>query len=167
MSEEVKRVNEFGLPLSSREFLERIQSETHATPYANFVEFGADDLPAGGSPLKPATHGQLVFTKINIVDRFGQVVSVLDPSAKLEGPAFKPQIYPCISENFACWPVLDDEAATKTANAVIQDAPGKCAFVQISPRLNQDARMNVCFMVENRNDMLKDKERSRWQTAGE
>lgn len=40
------------------------------TPYANLLSFDKVNYP--GVPFKPVTHGQMMFTKLNIVDKFGQ-----------------------------------------------------------------------------------------------
>ena len=47
--------------------------ETDKTPYSDYVAF---PNPPGNAPLKAVTHGQFKFTKLNIIDKFGQAVSI-------------------------------------------------------------------------------------------
>ncbi|KAI1163953.1 hypothetical protein F5B18DRAFT_651075 [Nemania serpens] len=49
--------------------------ETTKTPYADYIGFQDDII----DPLKPVTHGQFKFTRLDIIDEFGQAVSAIDP----------------------------------------------------------------------------------------
>ncbi|KAA8897746.1 hypothetical protein FN846DRAFT_229229 [Sphaerosporella brunnea] len=119
------------------EELRLVGEETGATPYA-------DEVPALGenhAAFKPATHGQFRFTKINIVDKFGQAISVIDQS-----PAqHPPPIYPCVSEIYTCQTLADG----RTPNTVFREnnTEGKCEFIQLPPHFNQPARLNAEFLV--------------------
>jgi hypothetical protein len=116
--------------------LRLVGEETGATPYANEVQALSEKHAA----FKPVTHGQLRFTKINIIDKFGQAISVIDQS-----PAHHPPpIYPCISELYTCQTLPDG----KTPNTVFREnnTDGKCEFIQLPPHFNQPARLNAEFL---------------------
>ena len=115
-------------------------TETGTTPYANNVTFG--DIPY--SPFKPVTHGQFCFTKLNIIDKFGQAVSAINPTNLDPEP-----LYPVISEYYH--PQQLPLAAGETvpdANVVIKgEKNGFCRYVQVPPNINQDARINAVFLT--------------------
>ncbi|KAK3312562.1 hypothetical protein B0H66DRAFT_596089 [Apodospora peruviana] len=50
----------------------------------------------------PVTHGQFLFTKLHIVDKFGQIVSCVKP-ATFDAP--RTAIYPCVSPHLPCEPI--------------------------------------------------------------
>lgn len=134
----------------SRHVLEMMGAETNVTPYASLVDL--EDI--NHSPFKPVTHGQMFFTKVNIVDKFGQVVCAVDPTPKPpQASTVQPQIYPCISDTLSCWPLVNPHGEiTRSANAVVPE-DGSCAFVQLPPSINQDARLNSVFvLVEEEQD---------------
>jgi len=146
-----------GLDLMSRDdvfnILKLLDNLSGLTPYGNLMNFGAD-YP--GVPFKGVTSGQIAFTKLNIVDKFGQAICLFDPlprpnprlpgsSAQMPAP---PAIYPCISD-YMCPELLDDG----TPNTVFREAAvekGKwplCRFMQLSPSINQPARINAKFVL--------------------
>ncbi|KAL1592605.1 hypothetical protein SLS60_011021 [Paraconiothyrium brasiliense] len=112
-----------------------IGEETDLTPYGTSVT-----APHGASMFKPATHGQFRLTKVNIIDKFGQVVHAIDPTVP---PQDAEPLYPCISESLRPQPLPGQPLV---ANAVRPDKPGKCEFVQLPPRINQPARINAHFV---------------------
>lgn len=112
-----------------------IGTETDLTPYGTLVQFY--EFPF--SAFKPATHGQFKFTKLNIIDKFGQAIHAIDPRWSVNPP---PPIYPCISEFYAAQS-LDD---TNIANTVGLNPPGLCEFVQLPPHINQLSRLNATFV---------------------
>lgn len=120
--------------------LKRVADETGPTPYANQVLGLSQKYPA----FKPATHGQFRFTKINIIDKFGQAISVIDQS-----PApHPPPIYPCVSDLLTVQPF--GTGSTKRPNTVDGiDHDGYCEFIQITPRINQPVRLNSHFLVKD------------------
>jgi len=72
--------------------IELMGIETTKTPYADYVSFPDGTI----DPLKPVTHGQFKFTRLDVLDKFGQAVSALDPA-----PANRiPPLYPALSEYF-------------------------------------------------------------------
>lgn len=112
-----------------------IGTETDLTPYGTLVQFY--DSPF--SAFKPATHGQFKFTKLNIIDKFGQAIHAIDPRWSVNPP---PPIYPCISEFYAPQSLGD----TNIANTVSQSPPGLCKFIQMPPHINQLSRLNAAFV---------------------
>ena len=119
---------------------------TDVSPYGTYLDYqhrrrGGKDRAF--SPFKPATHGQVRFTKLNIVDKFGQVVSALDTR---NGNDVIPT-FPYTSKSVACQRVSKDGLCL--ANTVVQEPEGLCQFFQLPPAINQDARLNACFVVED------------------
>lgn len=109
-------------------------TETDLTPYAALVHLSDK---TGESPLKPVTHGQFKFTKLNIIDKFGQVLHALDPQWDA-----KPQnILPCLSEYYV-------PQALPNGRPNIVEPPGSQGnhYVQVPPHINQFARVNSRFM---------------------
>jgi hypothetical protein len=125
-----------------KDVVNQMQTETGTTPYANHVTFG--DMPY--SPFKPVTHGQFCFTKINVIDKFGQAVSAIDPTNLNPAP-----LYPVISEYNQPQPLpLAAGATVPSPNVVIKgDKPGWCRYVQLPPNLNQDSRINAVFLTRD------------------
>lgn len=78
----------------TNEVFEAMGTETDLTPYAQLVNFY--DFPAAA--FKPAVHGQFKFTKINIIDKFGQAIHAIDPRRFPGGP---PPLYPRVSDFYA------------------------------------------------------------------
>lgn len=117
-----------------------MDTETNKVPFANHVLF-EDDI----APLKPGTHGQFKFTRLDIFDKFGQVISAIDPS-----PAnFIPPLYPVLSEYFHPQHHSYDPKAADfgLAKTVGKNEYGKCQFAQYPPTINQDARLHASFLV--------------------
>ncbi|KAJ4287907.1 hypothetical protein N0V88_007527 [Collariella sp. IMI 366227] len=127
------------------------------TPYreSSYSAFGA------ALDFKPVTHGQARFTKFNIVDKFGQVVSpLLTPtpvsgqaqgggggSTGRLGPGKVPKLYPCIGQSLACQPNAAEEPGF--ANSIELDAKNKSQYFQLGHRINQDVRLNTYFAVNS------------------
>ena len=107
-------------------------------PYAKSV-----NLQGQQNPFKPVRHGQLTITEMNIIDRFGQVVSTAnspEPSSQ--------NIYPFVSDAYSCGPIVNEHGQkTNFANSVFPDKEYKCAFAQIPPNINQEARLNAYFVL--------------------
>lgn len=119
--------------------LELIDKESDLTPYGTLVQFLDDKFCA----FKPATHGQFRFTKLNIIDKFGQAIHAIDPTPAYEGP---PPLYPCISEFYACQLV---KGSSNVANTVVEDKAGLCEFIQLPPQINQFSRLNSAFVMHD------------------
>ena len=113
--------------------------ETDLTPYGTLV----GTLDSQNCPFKPVTHGQFRFTTLNIIDKFGQAIPIIDqtPRPVVEGP---PPLYPCISEYYTPQ-ALDTNV--KKANTVVSDAENLCQYIQIPPSINQPAKLNATFVA--------------------
>lgn len=108
--------------------------ETTKTPYANYVEFDPNI-----APLKPVTHGQFKFTRLDVFDKFGQAISAINPA-----PASRiPPLYPALSEYFHPQHLPSDR---KLAFTVGDNPYGSCQYAQYPPTINQDARINASFL---------------------
>lgn len=109
--------------------------ETTKTPYADYASFPDNTI----DPLKPVTHGQFKFTRLDIFDKFGQAISAIDPA-----PANRiPPVYPALSEYFHPQHLTVDRSQ---ANTVGRDPYGHCQFAQYPPTINQEARINAAFL---------------------
>ncbi|CAM1505214.1 Fc.00g108510.m01.CDS01 [Cosmosporella sp. VM-42] len=103
---------------------------------------------ANFSPFKPVVHGQARFTKLAIVDKFGQIVSGLRPGEYGDGPGTA--LYPCVSPSLSCGVIAGNAAggSEQWPNTAVQaeEQAGLCQFFQIPPRINQPARLNSHFL---------------------
>lgn len=126
-----------------------IGEETRYTPFANLISI----LTAGTvSPFKPVTHGQFRFTKLNVIDRFGQMIHGVSiaanplggsrPGLSPVGPVPQP-ILPCLGEAYSV-----QENSTNQARTVLPRTDAACPFVQLPPSINQNARVNSEFLTE-------------------
>lgn len=118
--------------------LAQIDIESDPTPYGSIVSM----RNTGFSAFKSVTHGQMRFTHVNVIDKFGQVAHANDPLQ---------------DDNVAIIPVISDyyhPAATKTGdlpNVVKPDIQDKDhpEFIQLPPTINQPARLNAEFVMRN------------------
>ncbi|KAI9749955.1 MAG: 40S ribosomal protein S28, partial [Chaenotheca gracillima] len=123
--------------------LDLIASGTDYTPFASLMSIPADSTRF--SPFKPAIHGQFRFTKLNIIDKFGQIVRGLKPASLVSdsiGP-FECPVAPCLGDSYSL-----DALANGNANAVLPRPDALCTFVQLPPSINQNARVNAEFVTE-------------------
>lgn len=111
----------------------RLMLNTTQTPFGDFPDFG-DTTHA---PFKPSTHGQFRFTKLNIVDKFGQAISAIDPTR-----GTPPRLHPYISEFYGC--PMDSSSGSGVPHTVIDD-PAQC--IQVGPYPNQDSRLNGHYVI--------------------
>jgi hypothetical protein len=157
-------------PLFSSDIMTLINTQSALTPYGNLVGFPT--APGSSAGFKAVTHGQVMFTKFNIIDKFGQAVCAIDPKPVPANPTFPPpSVYPCISDYFAPG-VLQNPTAPPAyvPNVVYRDATsitrdtttpdpnepsvpltttGQEAlsrFFQLNPSINQDTRLNAAFV---------------------
>ena len=135
------------------EALTLMSSETDVTPY------GAMEKPIAGSTgpssFKPVSHGQFKLTKVNVVDKFGQVINLLDPNplpyeAK---PEDIPRAWPCLSDWYSPGAKKSSSGTSTSVPNTVEDAPNPdkphCEFAQVPPQLNQPARLNATWIVPN------------------
>ncbi|KAF3909804.1 hypothetical protein ABW21_db0201644 [Orbilia brochopaga] len=112
--------------------------ESDVTPYGTSKKEPSNNA----SIFKPVAHGQFKFTKLNIIDKFGQAITAIDPR-----PSKEPhKVWPCISDWYKPHTLKDTE---KTPNIIERDEkePSRCEYVQVPPTLNQPCRLNGAFIV--------------------
>ena len=137
------------------DIMQLMESDTTSVPYGNSVGFDSNGPP----PMKLVTHGQIMFTKINIVDKFGQAIAIIDqrPHRRVTSlGTLSPvaTITPCLSDTY--FPgTIDGKAPslpTSRANTVLaQSNNAACPFIQLPPAINQPARLNAAFVQQNGN----------------
>lgn len=132
------------------EVLRFIDAESSATPYGNLFDFSQ----APAAPFKPVTHGQLMLTGVNVVDKFGQAVCVPQPTRVKRLGGLAEAVLPCLADNL-CPSLITVNGATEM-NTVIKNTAGVdasgyplCPLVQLTPAINQEARINAEFMVQD------------------
>ncbi|KAI1114239.1 hypothetical protein F5Y14DRAFT_188260 [Nemania sp. NC0429] len=128
--------------------LAHLNQFSNKAPYGRLAQVRGEMITK--DPFKPVTHGQFVFTKLTIVDKFGQIVSCIEPPT-FEDP--RSALYPCISPYFFCDPIpkskRPNDASPWPNTAYEADTmPGLCQFFQVPPRINQEARLNAAFVIE-------------------
>jgi len=130
--------------------LRLIDAETGVTPYGRLQSFGKDSVP-----FKGVTHGQMTFTKLNIVDKFGQVVCAPLPRPRRRWPREPPEpIYPCLSDYLTPDMVKQRDGLWRPNTIFLEPETdeGKtpiCRFIQLTPSINQDARITASFVAPN------------------
>ncbi|KAG8525204.1 uncharacterized protein KY384_008848 [Bacidia gigantensis] len=120
---------------------------TSKTPFASLVDIPAD--PNKYSPFKPCIHGQLRFTKLNIIDKFNQIVQGIQTYSDLGkgiGPTPTP-LFPCLGDSYS----VDYSNDGSSPKIVLprQNGDTKCPFIQLPPSINQNARVNAHFLTED------------------
>jgi hypothetical protein len=138
-----------------KEIIQKLESIGSIVPYGslvdvsdNYVPGRRDPKPSTYSPFKPVTHGQFRFAKLNIVDKFGQVLSPLAAAGNLSLRT---------SQALSCGVVMHGSEAR--ANSVDPAPLEKNPFLQLPPRINQPARLNASFVVQDK--------AKRWRMAQE
>jgi len=121
--------------------MQLVNDQGDITPYASSVSVSRDHYP-----MKPVQHGQLQFIKLNIVDKFGQAIHLIDPSPPPKGHFYTTS--PIISKSLFVGEYLDPSTGQKRPNTAIlqQQDPSACPFISLPPAVNQPARMNACFV---------------------
>lgn len=129
------------------EALKLMDTQTQFTPYGLESAIESETI----TPFKPVTHGQFYFTKLCVVDKFGQAISALDPRYSTE----EPKMFPTISEFYQ--PELCDPSDPKSSPNIVTgadprfDTPANCQCAQVPPNINQDCRLNAHFMIRSDN----------------
>lgn len=134
---------EGGLPLQeaikasegvfSNKALELI-GDTTVTPFGDFSDFGGDD-----SPFKFATNGQFRFTKLNVVDKFGQALCAINPL-----PGTDSKLFPYISEIYS----PPDIPSSLLPGGVNPWKSGEA--IHIAPSINQESRINGHYVKHDK-----------------
>ncbi|KAM0272280.1 hypothetical protein ACHAQH_008727 [Verticillium albo-atrum] len=119
--------------------LSLIGEHSDPTPYGSLATLANPHV----SGFKPVTHGQMRFTKINVVDKFGQAVHAIEPTVGQTKP-----VYPSIGEFYDVDKVPGDEGMPNVVydNRSTLDQP---EYVQLPPSINQPARFNASFVVRD------------------
>lgn len=132
--------------------LKIIGDQTATTPYGTLIK----DLATLEDAFKGVTHGQMLFTKINIVDKFGQVISAIPPKPPQQSidPATVDTVYPCLGDQ-VCPNLVPGTSHLNTVTALTENDPPLpgdyplCPYVQLTPSINQPARLNARFVMPN------------------
>lgn len=127
----------------SADVINAMGSQTDRTPYGNLVALDSSKE----SPFKPGVHGQVEFTKLNIIDKFGQVVCAIDQAPSK--PENKKTLSPAISDFYKPSLGLVPSSSDYRPDTVRREVPGQNSFFQLPPYLNQDARLNTYFVVSD------------------
>ncbi|KAG8533527.1 uncharacterized protein KY384_001267 [Bacidia gigantensis] len=123
--------------------LSMIDKESDPTPYGP----NSSLLDNAYTAFKPVTHGQMRFTKVNIIDKFGQVIHAIDPRY---GPTIPP-LYPTVGEYYQPRPISDKDSTPNVADPSRTFEGKMSEFIQLPPYINQPARLNAEFVVRNPN----------------
>lgn len=141
--------------------LNMLGASSELTPYGTLVLFsdsGGAGLPP--IPFKPATHGQFRFSKLNVVDKFGQAICAIDPRY---GHAADQTVFPCVSDYFA-----PQQLSSGQCNTVLApEMPGSCEFAQVPPAINQHSRLNGVFLTQDKRYVAGDPTYSYWRPVTE
>ena len=142
-----------------------IGGESGLTPYGNLQDFGRANRR--GLPFKGVTHGQMMFRKLAIIDKFGQAIVLPDANLRPRRDAGAPRsIYPCLSDAVAP-SVLDNGKGN--LNTIFQDPDvvknkwPLSRFIELPPSINQDARINAAWVSQQKNS----KGELTWQEVSE
>ncbi|KAK4153609.1 hypothetical protein C8A00DRAFT_33629 [Chaetomidium leptoderma] len=120
-----------------------IGANSELTPFGTLVKFGnLLESDPSAIPFKPCTHGQFRLSKLNIIDKFGQVICAIDPRYGYEDTQ---AVYPCLGD-FLTPGQLDDGQPN-----VVEPSPqpGHNEFAQVPPAINQPSRLNCCFVTHD------------------
>ncbi|KAF3083866.1 hypothetical protein TWF102_000582 [Orbilia oligospora] len=126
-------------------------TESDLTPYGFSVP-----VPQNGySAFKPVIHGQARFTKINIIDKFGQAIHAVNPEYTGEKKPIHPYIgefyEPQLKEDKKSPNVVDRELSVEGTETP-EDEPTE--YFQLPPQINQPARLNAAFVTYNSGDQF-------------
>ncbi|KAM7219567.1 hypothetical protein V8F06_005122 [Rhypophila decipiens] len=143
-----------------RSILRIVDAQTALTPYGSSYDFATSSLNRT-YPFKPVTQGQIIFTKLNIVDKFGQAICIPTPRPRRKTPLAVPQagIYPCLSDyltpdvrNGKLNTIFELPGKIGTGNPGLPSGAGDwplCQYMQLTPCINQDARLNASFVIRD------------------
>jgi hypothetical protein len=129
--------------------LEAMDIQTDVTPY------GTARKPIAGkngpSSFKPVVHGQFKLTKVNVIDKFGQVIHALDPTPVPDGapPVQISRTWPCLSDWYAPGVRTTEKGhpVPNTVQPVLDEDNPRCEFAQVPPQINQSARINASWVI--------------------
>ncbi|KAL8792887.1 MAG: hypothetical protein Q9195_004529 [Heterodermia aff. obscurata] len=123
--------------------------ETDVTPYGAAKK--SISGPKGPSSFKPVIHGQFRLSSFNVVDKFGQVIHLLDPTPVPDDapPDKMPRAWPCLSDWYAPGVKITSKGhlLPNTVQDALDEKDPRCEFVQVPPQINQSARINACWAI--------------------
>jgi hypothetical protein len=141
----------------SKEHFQKMEAQTAKTPFAFLEDFSS----VARQPFKGVQHGQLAITKLNIVDKFGQVISAplphRTPRQAPPTPAMSEFVHPCLSDQL-CPSLIPNPDKPKefilntiyrTRDVATSSGGRESPFIQITPAINQPARINSCFLKQD------------------
>lgn len=137
-----------------------IDAESALTPYGGLMAFSKAQY--AHNPFKPVTHGQFMFTKLNIVDKFGQAISLPFQKRRRVREVNPPPVavHPCLSDyltpDVVNTRVNDNRGTLNTVFPIDSQTVGdgkwpQCPFAQLTPSINQEARINGSFLKRDTN----------------
>ncbi|KAI1819781.1 hypothetical protein F4861DRAFT_111375 [Xylaria intraflava] len=147
---------EFDTAGLTKNHIELIEGNSGFTPYASMTNF----TNAAFSPFKPATHGQIAFRKLNIIDKFGQAIVAIDPKPQPHNLP-PPPLFPCISDFYEPQTITQNVALV--ANTVQPQKGSTCEFIQLPPQINQPARLNGNFIVPAKSTQAPWRPATEWE----
>ncbi|OCT52853.1 hypothetical protein CLCR_09438 [Cladophialophora carrionii] len=126
-----------------------MELETDVTPYGTARKpLGGQDPP---SSFKPVVHGQFKLTRLNIVDKFGQVIHLLspDPVPYRPKPEEIPRAYPCLSDWYSPEAKITatHQTVPNTVEDVLDENKPQCEFAQVPPQIGQPVRLNARWVL--------------------
>jgi hypothetical protein len=151
-----------------------VDAQSALTPYGSLMAFGLDEYP--NNPFKPVTHGQMVLTKLNIIDKFGQAITLPNSNRR---KVIQPQppdakIYPSLSDYLApdIIQVGNGQGGKKTVLNTVFPTPDPVVtgtwpisqFIQLTPAINQEARINGAFLTQ---DTVAPNQYSAWRETND
>lgn len=128
----------------TKDHLKVIDVYSDVTPYGAYLANSTTVLNAEQPaqerkpcPFKPVAHGQFRFSKLNIIDKFGQVINAIDARY---GHEDEQAVYPHLSSYY------EPQMFKGKPNLVRNNQPGHVEFAQVPPSINQPARLNASFV---------------------
>ena len=88
--------------------------------------------------FRPVTHGQIRFTKFNIVDKFGQVICAIDYRGRSKNE-LRDKLFARVSNAMAC----QREPTTQLPLTPEVEAIEQTKIFQLALRINQKVRLNA------------------------
>jgi len=123
--------------------LQMIGSSSGPTPYASSVV-----LDPAYYPLRPVQHGQFQFIKLNVIDKFGQALTLIDPRPPRDGQFFT--ALPIISDSLRPGMMADPQGSRPNIPLRQKDRNTN-PFVTLPPAINQPSRLHAVFVSQQQN----------------
>lgn len=150
-----------------KDHLEIVDIYSEQTPYgallSNSLQVLDQTEPRSSPPhpFKPVTHGQFRFSKLNIIDKFGQAINAIDARYGHENDQ---AIYPYLSSYYE--PQLY-EGKPNLVRPNGDGHEGHVEFAQVPPAINQPARLNTAFVTYDKRHKRPGDDYSYWRPVTE